>query len=124
MSWQRILETARRNGFPVVVTDIAGREPMVVMPLDAYEALSSQKEKNSGGFDDQSYSVEVGGSEIRTVEPILDEFNDKSFENVGATMPEMEEKKVLHVEEAQKSDDEELALEDRFFLEPTESQLD
>jgi len=124
MSWQRILETARRNGFPVVVTDIAGREPMVVMPLEAYEALSSQKQKNLGDFNYQSYPIEPDEPGLRTVEPILDESGDKSFKNAGAAMLETEEKNILHVEETSESEDEELALEDRFFLEPTESQLD
>jgi hypothetical protein len=39
MSWQRILEMARRQKMPVVITDIAGREPMVVLPFNEYEAL-------------------------------------------------------------------------------------
>ncbi len=42
MSWQRILETARRHGLPIVVTDPAGREPMVVLPLEVYEALTEE----------------------------------------------------------------------------------
>lgn len=51
MSWQRIIEVARRQGMPVIVTDVAGREPMVLMPLDGYERLldgvrpSSDREK-------------------------------------------------------------------------------
>lgn len=39
MSFQRILELARRQGAPLIVTDPAGRESMVVLPFDAYEAL-------------------------------------------------------------------------------------
>jgi hypothetical protein len=40
MSFQRILESARRMGAPLIVTDAAGREPMVVMSLQTYERLS------------------------------------------------------------------------------------
>ena len=39
MSLQRVLELARRQGMPVVVTDVAGREPLVILPLDIYEGL-------------------------------------------------------------------------------------
>ena len=39
MSWQRIIEVARKQGMPVIVTDVAGREPMVLMPLNGYERL-------------------------------------------------------------------------------------
>lgn len=39
MSLQRIIEVARRQGMPVILTDVAGREPMVVLPLEAYEKM-------------------------------------------------------------------------------------
>lgn len=48
MSFQRVMETARRLQLPLVVTDIAGREPMVVMPLAVYEGLlEAQGRKNT-----------------------------------------------------------------------------
>ncbi len=39
MSWQRIFELARRQKAPLIVTDIAGREPVVVLPFAQYEQL-------------------------------------------------------------------------------------
>lgn len=39
MSLQRVIEIGRKQGIPVIVTDIAGREPMVLLPLDTYERL-------------------------------------------------------------------------------------
>jgi hypothetical protein len=39
MSFQRIFEMVRRQGMPLVVTDEAGKEPVVVLPLEVYEAL-------------------------------------------------------------------------------------
>lgn len=42
MSLQRVLELARRQNMAVVVTDVAGREPLVVLPLDTYERLLDQ----------------------------------------------------------------------------------
>ncbi len=39
MSLQRTFEMARRHGMPIVVTDPNGKDPMVVLPLEAYETL-------------------------------------------------------------------------------------
>jgi hypothetical protein len=39
MSFQRIFELVRRQGMPLVVTDEAGKQPLVVLPFDMYEAL-------------------------------------------------------------------------------------
>ena len=40
MSWQRIVELARRQKMPVIITDAAGLEPRVLLPLEKYEHLS------------------------------------------------------------------------------------
>lgn len=48
MSLQRIIELARRQGMPVILTDVAGREPMVVLPLEAYEAMLDDQDRGSG----------------------------------------------------------------------------
>ncbi len=56
MSWQRILEAARRQGMPVIVTDIAGREPMVLLPFDRYERML---ETGSPLADDEAEETEV-----------------------------------------------------------------
>lgn len=39
MSLQRIFEMVKRQGMPLVVTDGQGRDPVIVLPLDVYEAL-------------------------------------------------------------------------------------
>lgn len=39
MSFQRMLDMARRHGMPLVVTDPNGKAPVVVLPLEVYEAL-------------------------------------------------------------------------------------
>lgn len=39
MSLERVIEVGRRQGMPVIVTDVGGREPMVLLPLNAYERL-------------------------------------------------------------------------------------
>ena len=47
MSWQRILELAREQGMPVIVTDLAGRDSMVVMPLERFEQLTHHSKMNA-----------------------------------------------------------------------------
>lgn len=39
MSLQRIIELARRQGMPIIMTDVGGREPMVLLSLDTYEEM-------------------------------------------------------------------------------------
>ncbi|MFH1621360.1 MAG: hypothetical protein ABIB04_04745 [Patescibacteria group bacterium] len=42
MSIQQVFESARRLGLPVIVTDLGARDPMVVLPLEQFEALASE----------------------------------------------------------------------------------
>lgn len=42
MSIQHVFESARRLGLPVILTDIGGRDPMVVLPLDQFEAMAGE----------------------------------------------------------------------------------
>lgn len=44
MSLQRVFESARKMGVPVIVTDPSGRDPMVVLPLEQFEALNQTDE--------------------------------------------------------------------------------
>ncbi len=47
MSFQRILDWARRESVPVIVTDVAGREPMVILPFSEYERLTERQKGES-----------------------------------------------------------------------------
>lgn len=40
MSWQRVIETARKIGMPIIITDVVGRDPMVILPLEQFEAMA------------------------------------------------------------------------------------
>ncbi len=51
MSLQRVIELARRQGMPIVVTDVAGREPMVLLPLEIYEDLLNEPSPTSAKND-------------------------------------------------------------------------
>ena len=48
MSLQRVFESARKLGLPVVVTDPSGREPFVLLPLDQFEALTGETARQTG----------------------------------------------------------------------------
>ncbi len=66
MSLQRIIELARRQGMPVILTDVAGREPMVVLPLEAYEKML-EGDKKASGIRDQ---VSVQGAKSEPNHPV------------------------------------------------------
>ncbi|MEO5927136.1 MAG: hypothetical protein ABIO72_00510 [Patescibacteria group bacterium] len=106
MSLQRVLETARRTGTPVIMTDVSGRDPMVIMPLEQFEALTGEVPSRP--------APRPTVSKEERVERVLAELaaqrteertNDAALkiESLSVEMP---------------GDD--LTLEERFYLEPVE----
>ena len=95
MSLQRVFETARKMGFPVIVTDVAGREPFVILPLEQFEGLI-----DDGSAPKPSISSE---SEIRTVQPL-------------PAQPEAQMR--IETIASQPAGESEIPLEERFYLEP------
>jgi len=45
MSLQRIIESARKLGVPVIMTDPAGREPLVIVSLEQFEAMAGTSQE-------------------------------------------------------------------------------
>ncbi len=43
MSLERVMQSARRLGVPVIVTDPHGKDPMVILPLEQFEALTGDE---------------------------------------------------------------------------------
>jgi len=92
MSLQRVLETARRTGTPVIVTDVAGREPLVVLPLEQFEALTGESkhvatEKGSARAEEVPLRIETLSVNLPTGEDLsleerfyLEPIEDKSPE--------------------------------------------
>jgi hypothetical protein len=126
MSWQRILESARRNGFPVIVTDIAGREPMVVMPFDAFEEMNEAYHTTidqwEGGLDEVEYSdvPESESSEAPWTEEGADP-NAAPVAQEAAPTPESNKTASDHWPESSTEEDvSHLSMEDRFYLEPVD----
>jgi hypothetical protein len=68
MSLQRIFELVKRQGLPLVMTDGQGRDPVIVLPLDVYEALVEA----SGG------SAAMPGPVSHEQEPVIVPVRDES----------------------------------------------
>jgi hypothetical protein len=103
MSLQRVFESARKMGVPVIVTDPAGRDPMVVLPLEQFEALA--------GSVNEPVSAPV--KEVAKMEaPKV-----SSFDSEIALKEKQLEDYLLN--KAKKSTDE-LPIEERFYIEPLE----
>ncbi|MCC6563489.1 hypothetical protein IT087_01200 [Candidatus Uhrbacteria bacterium] len=95
MSFQRMLEMVRRQGMPLMVTDPDGREPMVVLPLEVYEALVE------GGSAPAARAVP---KQAPVGEPIMVPVRDGS-----APQPKPQIMPELLAE---------LSMEERFYIEP------
>lgn len=106
MSLQRVLETARRTGTPVIVTDVGGREPMVVMPLEQFEALTGETPSR--------HTHQPSMSKEERVERVLAEMAANRSEERANNAALKIESLSLEVP----ADD--LTLEERFYLEPVE----
>src|SRR5262245_33195529 len=113
MSLQRVLETARKTGLPVIVTDVAGREPMVILPLEQYEALTDSEETVAPSLP----KVAQPRQEIKTVPLPIDA--DEGV-NVLSESKESTSVRLEAVAEQSLEDEEEIPLEERFYLEPVE----
>jgi hypothetical protein len=106
MSMQRIFNVARKLGTPVIMTDPSGREPLVVLPLDQFEAMA-------GVSADQVENLPVEPQ----VAPVIQEKSDKNTHNKAKKEPAILINKELV---AAVSELEDIPLEERFYLEPLE----
>ena len=107
MSLQRIFESARKLGFPVIITDPAGREPMVVLPLEQFEAMA-------------------GSGETRELEPLSEPQSAQPLEQphseripTVSSVPEVEpivSPQMTHFSS-------EILLEEGFYLDPSDDQV-
>ena len=72
MSIQRVFESARKLGVPVIMTDPAGREPLVVLSLEQFEAMAGEGHGQSSAPVTRMPEVpHPQGSPIRT-SPVAD----------------------------------------------------
>ncbi len=100
MSFQRILAAAKRLGVPLLVTDGEGREPVVILPLEAYETLAAGKRRVPEPLT-ESISI-----------PVTSPIAPTRLERLSAEVPE---------ESGREFDGQDLAgltLEERFYVNP------
>lgn len=120
MSLQRVFESARKLGLPVVVTDPAGREPMVVLSLEQFEAMAGSTENVSD--EPRSTLPPKAPKNNRKapetlVEPTLTDL--PGYEN-GNKSSEQRSEPVMDEIQVQNQQNPEISLDERFYLEPLE----
>lgn len=109
MSLQRVLETARKTGMPVIMTDLGGREPMVILPLEQFEAMAGVP------------ATPVSRPKPSIPRPPVDDVVDQALADMAAErlLTRMEEAAVQLEPEPQKgAETPDFSLEERFYLEP------
>ncbi len=67
MSLLRIFESAKKLGLPLIVTNTDGRDPMVILPLDQFEALAQAQEAPSIA----EKMAETASPEVRSYEEMM-----------------------------------------------------
>lgn len=114
MSLQRVLETARKTGTPVIITDVAGREPMVILPLEQFEAMAGDGDGRGPSSESRVERGPVSQEErvVRVLEEIAAERAETRVEQESPINVES-----LSVEGPVPQD---ISLEERFYLEPLE----
>ncbi len=103
---QRIIESARKLGVPLIVTDPGGREPFVVLSLEQFEAmvdtgesgLKTVSNQRKPGRPSRKQSESEPESKPEPIEPYLDE--------VSEVLPPNPE----------------ISLDERFYLEPLDDE--
>jgi hypothetical protein len=113
MSFQRILESARRMGTPLIVTDAAGREPMVVMSLQTYERLS-----------EVAPALAPKPAAPSMAEPTVTEFiqTPVAAPSKPESAPVLQEIAIQVMESPEMAQDSEISMEERFYLEPSDEE--
>jgi nicotinamidase-related amidase len=121
MSLQRVLEIARKNGMPVIITDDSGRDPMVILPLEQFEAMTFSTQSIA-----QSTQYPVHSSQSMKESPLVarnSELDDAIAEMTAERLKNRVEETAIQLESLadQGSDSPEISLEERFYLEPDEA---
>lgn len=108
MSLQRVLEVARKNGMPVIITDNSGSEPMVILPLEQFEAMA---------FSAQSSALSAQSEKDPALEQAIAEMTAERLKS-------RVEEAAVQLEDLAKQAKEnpEISLEERFYLEPLEDE--
>ncbi len=119
MSWQKIFKTARRLGAPVIVTDQAGLDPMIVVPLETYEELIGQGGGAERPFRSKKAEIDESIFEIPSEEEIL----ASDLKNFPKSSQKLQNDMEAQASEAEEGENPEISLEERFYFEPLEDEI-
>ncbi len=110
MALQRILESARKLGVPVIITDVAGRDPFVILPLEQFEAMAGVEGK------------EMKQESIKSIKPVPSLEGELPEPTTHFSLNEVQREILPKIEEKEAKPEiqevEENPLEERFYLEP------
>jgi len=112
MSLQRIFESARKLGVPVIMTDPAGREPLVVLPLEQFEAMAGVAVGQAPKI--ASKPTQKSKEELRVEEILAAKATEVSEARMEEAVADLIEQGIEVAENP------EITLEERFYLEPLE----
>ena len=123
---QRILETSRKLGLPVIVTDVAGREPMVVLPLEQFEAMAgagsepvaAPAARDQAEAENRSYTTNRSNRTYSPAGGAQPQAADATYEAALGVLERHAEQSLQNASKKDEKTDEELPMEDRFYIEP------
>lgn len=111
MSLQRIFELVKRQGLPLVMTDGQGRDPVIVLPLDVYEALVEASGSSANPPGPVSYEQEP------VIVPVRDESSSLSPEANALSESDVESDRIADSKADPVPDLlAELSTEERFYI--------
>jgi len=100
MSMQRVFESARKLGVPIILTDPSGRDPMVILPLEQFEAMAGESHPVAPS---QAPAVPLNKAPEPQRSPVM-----------GLTPEEQKSFEALLMENP------DIPVEERFYLEPVD----
>lgn len=123
MSWQHVFKTARRLGTPVIVTDQAGDDPLIILPLDAYDELVGQAGVEKPVSKPNRRSVEPDERVESVFEiPIEEEPPVLRSKNLAETR-QKESTEPVEETDGKEEEDQGISLDERFYFEPLEDEV-
>lgn len=116
MSLQRVFESARKLGVPVIVTDPGGREPMVVMPLEQFEAMAGESTSAPVVKSGSAPTTQKSKEELRVEQILADQASHVAQDRMEEVAGE------FTVASSGTPENPEISLEERFYLEPVDDE--
>ncbi|MFA6099908.1 MAG: hypothetical protein WC750_03450 [Patescibacteria group bacterium] len=119
MSWSQVFKTARRLGAPVIVTDQAGQDPLIILPLETYDGLvgqgsPAQRQPRTRGAEPDESIFEFQSEEVSSTD------NSK---NLAKESQKVQNEVEIDGQESEVDGSQEISLDERFYFEPLEDEV-